>query len=117
MYQCCCLRFRLNRTGCSLTIRSISRLQWRSEQDCGSLERASEIRGDLLVAFGTRDPHVSFEGRAKIYAGLHAAGTHFRAVEYDAEHAFMRDEGPRYDPAATDAAMLEAITFFRSAFA
>ncbi|HEX8998807.1 MAG TPA: dienelactone hydrolase family protein, partial [Blastocatellia bacterium] len=33
-----------------------------------------------------------------------------------AEHAFMRDEGPRYDPEATDQAFAEMITFFRRIF-
>ena len=86
------------------------------EADCGTLARASEIRGDMLLVFGTGDPHVSFEGRAKIFKALHGAGTAFRVVEYATEHAFMRDEGPRYDPVATDAAYLEALNFFRSIF-
>ena len=88
-----------------------------SEPDCGSLARVKEIGGRLLLVFGTRDPHVAFTGRAAIAANLNAAGTAFRLVEYEAEHAFMRDEGPRYDPASTDAAFVEAIAFFRSAFA
>ncbi|MBV8602374.1 MAG: dienelactone hydrolase family protein [Candidatus Eremiobacteraeota bacterium] len=87
-----------------------------SEPDCKSLSRVGEIRGEMLLVFGTHDPHVSFESRAKIASALHEAEVAFRLVEYDAEHAFMRDEGARYDPAATDAAFLEALTFFRSVF-
>lgn len=87
-----------------------------SEPDCGTLGRALEIDGRVLLVFGTRDPHVSFEGRETIVHALHEAGVDIRLLEYDAEHAFMRDEGPRYDPAASDAAFLEAIDFFRAAF-
>ena len=35
--------------------------------------------------------------------------------EYDAEHAFGRDVGDRYDPAVTDEAFAETITLFRRA--
>lgn len=87
-----------------------------SEPDCGTLGRASEIDGRLLLVFGTRDPHVPFEARETILHAVHEAGVDVRMLEYDAEHAFMRDEGGRYDPAATDAAFLEAVDFFRRAF-
>ncbi|MDQ3747210.1 MAG: dienelactone hydrolase family protein [Acidobacteriota bacterium] len=32
---------------------------------------------------------------------------------YAAEHAFMRDEGPRYDPEAADAAFADMLKLFR----
>ena len=32
---------------------------------------------------------------------------------YPAEHAFMRDEGPRYDPESTDSAFGEMVLLFR----
>ena len=83
------------------------------DSDAGSLERASDIRGALLMIFGTLDPHVPEEGRAKIQAGLDRAGTNFSISLYPAEHAFMRDEGPRYDPEATDQAWSEMIRFYR----
>jgi len=35
---------------------------------------------------------------------------------FPAEHAFMRDEGPRYDPEATDLAFGEMIALFRKVF-
>ncbi len=35
---------------------------------------------------------------------------------YPAEHAFMRDEGPRYDPEATDQAFGDMIGLFRGVF-
>ncbi|MEK6287913.1 MAG: dienelactone hydrolase family protein [Acidobacteriota bacterium] len=83
------------------------------DEDAGSLERASDIRGELLMVFGTLDPHVPEEGRAKIQTSLERAGTKFSISLYPAEHAFMRDEGPRYDPEVTDQAWSEMIQFFR----
>jgi carboxymethylenebutenolidase len=88
-----------------------------ADADAGSLARAKDIRGDLLLAFGTRDPHVPTDARATIDAALRAAGTRVTTQLYDAEHAFMRDEGPRFDPEATDQAWGEAIALFRRALA
>ncbi|PYT00612.1 MAG: dienelactone hydrolase family protein [Acidobacteria bacterium] len=83
------------------------------DADAGSLARAGEIRGELLLVFGASDPHVPEEGREKIAGALRDAGVSFDVRLYPAEHAFMRDEGPRYDPEATDAAFGEMIKFFR----
>lgn len=82
------------------------------DADAGSLARASEIRGELLMIFGSADPHVPEDARAKIKAALESAGVKFSISLYDAEHAFMRDEGPRYDPVATDQAWNEMIEFY-----
>jgi carboxymethylenebutenolidase len=87
------------------------------DADARSLERASEISGELLMVFGTLDPHVPEEGRAKIEHALQSAGTNFAFKLYPAEHAFMRDEGARYDPEATDEAFSEMIKLFRRTFA
>jgi carboxymethylenebutenolidase len=83
------------------------------DEDAGSLERASEIGGELLLVFGTLDPHVPEEGRAKIRTALNRSGTRYSLTLYPAEHAFMRDAGPRYDPEVTDQAWREMIQFFR----
>jgi carboxymethylenebutenolidase len=64
-----------------------------------SLARTSEIRGELMMVWGRQDPHVPAEGRAKIYARLAEAGATFTWHEFNGQHAFLRDEGPRYDPA------------------
>ena len=85
------------------------------DENAGSLERAGEIRGELLMVFGTLDPHVPEDGRAKIQSALEQAGTKFHISLYEAEHAFMRDEGPRYDGEATDQAFSEMVNFFRRA--
>ena len=86
------------------------------DADAGSLERAAEISGDLLLVFGALDPHIPEDGRAKIAQALRQAGTKFNVSLYPAEHAFMRDEGPRYDAEATDQAWAEAIAFYRRVF-
>ena len=79
------------------------------EADAGSLGRASEIGGDMLLIFGTNDPHTPEEGRAVIKRRLENAGVDSRWRLYDAEHAFGRDIGPRYDPEVTDAAFAETV--------
>ena len=84
-----------------------------ADADAASLARAASIEGELLLVWGTRDPHIPAEVRARIAAALTAAGTKFAVREYDAEHAFMRDEGARYDPEATDAAWGEMVGLFR----
>ena len=63
-----------------------------------SLERAGEIRGELLHIWGRQDPHIPLEGRNRIKAQLEEVGARFTWLEVNGAHAFMRDEGPRYDP-------------------
>jgi carboxymethylenebutenolidase len=86
------------------------------DDNAGSLERAGEIGGELLMVWGTGDPHIPAEGRAKIETGLQEAGVNFSQKFYDAEHAFMRDVGPRYDPEATDQAFADLVSLFRQVF-
>jgi carboxymethylenebutenolidase len=83
-----------------------------ADPDAGSLARAGEIEGALHLAWGTRDPHTPAAGRETVRAGLDAAGTRYAWSEYDAEHAFGRDVGERYDPEATDAAFAETVALF-----
>jgi carboxymethylenebutenolidase len=86
------------------------------DADAGSLPRAKEIRGELLMIFGTKDPHVPETGRETIDRALRDSGVRYKILLYPAEHAFTRDEGPRYDPGATDQAFAETIQLFRTAF-
>ena len=65
-----------------------------------SLDRIGELHGEMLMIWGRQDPHVPREGRMQIYNALSDAGTLFQWHEFNAAHAFLRDEGPRYDPAA-----------------
>lgn len=86
------------------------------DADAGSLARAGEIRGELLMIFGTKDPHVPDAGRQTIDRALRSSGARYETLLYDAEHAFTRDEGPRFDPEATDLAFAAMIGLFRSVF-
>jgi len=86
------------------------------DADAGSLGRAGEIRGELLMVFGSNDPHIPAEGREVVANGLRAAKVNHRIKLYPAEHAFMRDEGPRYDPESTDLAFADMIQLFRKVF-
>jgi carboxymethylenebutenolidase len=88
-----------------------------ADRDAGSLARAKEIKGELLLVFGTNDPHVPPDARTRIEEELRRAGTRVSVRLYPAEHAFMRDEGARYDPEATDHAYADAVTLFRRVFA
>lgn len=63
-----------------------------------TLDRISEIKGEMLMIFGRQDPHVPREGRQLIYNAMSDARTFFTWHEFNGQHAFMRDEGPRYDP-------------------
>jgi carboxymethylenebutenolidase len=76
----------------------------------GTLAQAERIRGELLLVWGSRDPHVPDEGRHQIEDALEKAKVDFESRSYDAEHAFMRDEGPRFDPVATDQAFRDLLT-------
>ena len=64
-----------------------------------SLDRLAQIKGELMMIWGKQDPHIPPEGRALIHHSLGAAGVDFTWHEFNAVHAFMRDEGPRYNPA------------------
>ncbi len=64
-----------------------------------SLERAGEIKGELLHIWGRQDPHVPLEGRNLVKARLDEVGANYTWHEFNGQHAFMRDEGHRYDPA------------------
>jgi carboxymethylenebutenolidase len=63
-----------------------------------SLERAGEIQGELLMIWGRQDPHIPTEGRMKVLTRLNELSTKISWVEVNGAHAFMRDEGARYDP-------------------
>jgi carboxymethylenebutenolidase len=64
-----------------------------------SLARAKDVKGELLMVWGRQDPHIPAAGRRQIYDALDAAGAWFTWHEFNAAHAFLRDEGERYDPA------------------
>ena len=77
-----------------------------------SLARASDIRGELMMVWGRQDPHIPEEGRGKIHARLIETDRRFTWHEVNAAHAFMRDEGPRYDPALASLGYRLALDLF-----
>jgi carboxymethylenebutenolidase len=81
--------------------------------DPGSLSRAADIPGRLMIVFGSRDPHVPAGARVQIISALYTAGREDVELHVYAggEHAFMRDVGARHDPELTDSALSEAMSF------
>lgn len=82
-------------------------------KNADTLARAKEIGGELVMICGRQDPHIPAEGRNAIYQALHDAGLHFSWHELNAEHAFMRDEGSRYDAEAARICMSIALALFQ----
>jgi carboxymethylenebutenolidase len=78
-----------------------------------SLDRMGDIQGELMMIWGRQDPHVPPEGRQKVHAALAAAGAHFTWHEFNGAHAFLRDEGYRYDPELALLSYPMAIGLFR----
>jgi carboxymethylenebutenolidase len=64
-----------------------------------TLARIEGLDAALLFIWGRHDPHIPLEGRRRIHARLEEAGRDFEWHEFNAAHAFLRDEGPRYNPA------------------
>ena len=64
-----------------------------------SLARMADLNAEMMFVWGRQDPHVPFEGREIIRARLEAVGARYEWHEVNGQHAFLRDEGPRYDPA------------------
>ena len=81
--------------------------------DPGSLARAADIGGRLMIIFGSNDPHVPADARLQVISALYAAGLeHVELHLYSGgEHAFMRDVGPRHDPVLTQLGLAEAVSF------
>lgn len=79
-----------------------------------TISRVSEIKGNVLMIFGSIDPHVPVEGREKIIETMQQANLKHKVVLYEnADHTFMRDDGHRFDPVATDAAWHEITAFLQ----
>src|ERR1044071_9892251 len=72
-----------------------------------------EIKGEMLMIWGRQDPHVPREGRALIYNAMTDADLSFTWHEFNGQHAFLRDEGPRYDPALAREVYGLALELFR----
>ncbi|APX67444.1 dienelactone hydrolase family protein [Sphingomonas sp. gentR] len=64
-----------------------------------SLARMGELKAETMFVWGRQDPHVPYAGRETIRARLEEVGASYEWHEVAGQHAFLRDEGPRYDPA------------------
>jgi carboxymethylenebutenolidase len=82
-------------------------------EDADTLARVNEIRGELTIIWGRQDPHIPSGGRLKVYRALSEAGTRFNWHEVNGEHAFMRDEGARYDAEVARECMAIALGLFQ----
>jgi carboxymethylenebutenolidase len=78
-----------------------------------TLDRIPELQGEMLMIWGRQDPHVPLEGRLKIHAALEAAGTFFQWHEFNGAHAFIRDEGPRYNPVLAQQSYALALEMYK----
>lgn len=63
-----------------------------------SMDRLADIKGELMMIWGKQDNHIPTAGRALVYQKLTEANLSFTWHEFNGQHAFMRDEGERYDP-------------------
>ncbi len=63
-----------------------------------TLDRMSSIKGEMLMIWGRQDPHIPADGRSIVYDAMTAADVNFTWHEFNGEHAFIRDEGHRFDP-------------------
>lgn len=77
-----------------------------------TLVRLGDAKAAFLFVWGRQDPHVPLEGRNKIAARLNDTGVDFEWHEFNAAHAFLRDEGPRYNPALAHVCMSLLLRFF-----
>jgi carboxymethylenebutenolidase len=78
-----------------------------------TLDRMKEIKAEMLMIYGRQDPHVPRDGRRLVYEAMSDAELFFQWHEFNAAHAFMRDEGPRYNPALANICYGLAIELFK----
>ena len=71
-------------------------------QSDDTLHRVQALQAEMLMVWGRQDPHVPQAGRRVVYDALVAHDCLFNWYECNAQHAFTRDEGHRYDSALTD---------------
>ena len=81
------------------------------------LARAGEIKGELLMVWGRQDPHISTEGRMAVLNRLNEVEARLNWVEVNGAHAFLRDEGVRYDPELARSTFGLAIDLFHRTLA
>lgn len=75
--------------------------------------RKGDAKAELLLIFGRQDPHVPFEGRQQIRVALEEGNAWYQMIEYNGAHAFLRDEGPRYNPVLAQFAYGHVVELFK----
>lgn len=83
-----------------------------AEPEQQSLARMAEIEGEVHFVWGKQDPHVPHEGRLKIYKKCLDTQINYQRFEVNGVHAFMRDEGDRYDGALALQMYQQAVALF-----
>ena len=83
--------------------------------DSLALVRGGALKAELMMIYGRQDPHVPLAGRRLVADALEAGGVAYEWHEYNAAHAFLRDEcsGGRYDAELALATYASAVAFFR----
>ena len=82
-----------------------------------SYERAKDIKGELMMVWGRQDPHIPLEGRRRVMGRLDELNLAYSWYEVNGAHAFLRDEGARYDPELALQLMGAALGFFHRTLA
>ena len=86
-------------------------------QSDDSMARMVELRAEAMFVWGRQDPHVPYSGREAIRARLEVVGASYAWHEMKAQHAFLRDVGPRYDPALFLQSMALTLEFYHRVLA
>lgn len=76
-----------------------------------TLSRLSTLDAAMFFGWGRQDPHVPLAGRRAIRERLDDGERDFEWHEFNAAHAFLRDEGPRYNPALARVCMSLLLRF------
>ncbi len=76
-----------------------------------TLARLPSSSAALLFVFGRQDPHIPVEGRRQVHRVLEDSEVDFEWHEFNAAHAFLRDEGARYNPALARVALALLLRF------
>jgi carboxymethylenebutenolidase len=78
-----------------------------------SMEKLADIQGEVMLAWGKNDPHIPPAARTSVYQRLSDSAVDFTWHEFHGTHAFMRDEGERYDPQLSLLCYQLALDLFR----
>lgn len=76
-----------------------------------TLARLGSLDAEMLFVWGRQDPHIPLAGRELIHSKLDETNRSYEWHEFNAAHAFLRDEGPRYNPALARVCMALLLRF------